>query len=234
MGLSMFEAGPKCRNMIDAKSGDGRERLLDPVDRISEILFGLIMAVTIVGSLSVATAGANEMREVSSAALGCNIAWGMVDAIMYLVRTATERARNRMLAKRVVDSDEHTARRLVAQSLPEHVTSLVGPVEIEAMRQRLLGLSFGDRAILHGRDWIEAGAIFLLVVIATFPVVVPFFVAGNAESALHWSQAIALVMLFAAGVALGRHAGYPFPWRTGIAMAVVGGLVVGAVKALGG
>ena len=36
---------------------DERRRLLDPVDRISEILFGLIMAVTIVGSMSIATAG---------------------------------------------------------------------------------------------------------------------------------------------------------------------------------
>jgi hypothetical protein len=33
------------------------KRLLDPIDRISEILFGLLMAVTIVGSLSIATAG---------------------------------------------------------------------------------------------------------------------------------------------------------------------------------
>ena len=47
-----------------------RERLLDPVDRISEILFGLIMAVTIVGSLSIAAAGKDEVRTVLFAALG--------------------------------------------------------------------------------------------------------------------------------------------------------------------
>ena len=50
-----------------------RERLLNPVDRISEILFGLIMAVTIVGSLSVATAGTAEVRTVMLAALGTMI-----------------------------------------------------------------------------------------------------------------------------------------------------------------
>ena len=71
-----------------------RQRLLDPVDRISEILFGLIMAVTIVGSLSIATAGRNDVGVVLWGALGCNLAWGLVDAVMYLVRTATERARN--------------------------------------------------------------------------------------------------------------------------------------------
>ncbi len=41
---------------MEQAPGDERQRLLDPVDRISEILFGLIMAVTIVGSLSIATA----------------------------------------------------------------------------------------------------------------------------------------------------------------------------------
>ena len=49
--------------------GEERIILLDPVDRISEILFGLIMAVTIVGSLSIATAGSNEVRTVMAAGL---------------------------------------------------------------------------------------------------------------------------------------------------------------------
>ena len=76
-----------------------RERLLDPVDRIFEVLFGLIMAVTIVGSLSIATAGQNDVRTVAWAALGCNVAWGMVDGVMYVIRTMTESTRNRVLAR---------------------------------------------------------------------------------------------------------------------------------------
>jgi hypothetical protein len=59
-----------------------RERLLDPIDRISEILFGMIMAVTIIGSLSIATAGQTQVRTVTLSALGCNLAWGLVDAVM--------------------------------------------------------------------------------------------------------------------------------------------------------
>jgi len=221
-------------NMIQISPGGERKRLLDPVDRISEILFGLIMAMTIVGSLSIATADANEMRAVSSAALGCNIAWGMVDAIMYLVRMATERARNLTLAKQIVGSDSDTAHRVIANALPDHVGALVGPTEIEAMRQRLLATSFTDGGILRPRDWMEAFGVFMLVVVATFPVVAPFFLVSEPRSALRWSQGIALVMLFTAGLALGRYAGHPKPWRTGIAMAAVGALVVAAVKALGG
>ena len=89
------------------------ERLLDPVDRVSEILFGLIMAVTIIGSISVAAAGRIEVRAVVAAALGCNLAWGLVDAVMYLVRTLTERTRHRALAMRVIDAEPAVAHRLI-------------------------------------------------------------------------------------------------------------------------
>ena len=116
--------------------GKERERLLDPVDRISEILFGLIMAVTIVGSLSVATAGRADVRTVMLAALGCNVAWGLVDAVMYVVRTMTERARNRALAKRIVGADAADARRLIADALPPHLATMVGAEELEGMRRR--------------------------------------------------------------------------------------------------
>ena len=68
-------------------------RLLDPIDRVAEILFGLIMAVTIIGALSVADAGRAEIRSVLAAAIACNIAWGLVDAVMYVVRAMTDGAR---------------------------------------------------------------------------------------------------------------------------------------------
>jgi hypothetical protein len=47
----MTVAAPSNGDTFTAES----KRLLGPVDPISEVLFGLIMAVTIVGSLSIAT-----------------------------------------------------------------------------------------------------------------------------------------------------------------------------------
>src|SRR5215468_6161807 len=76
-------------------------RVLDPVDRVSEVIFGLLMAMTFVGSLSVATAGQQEVRTMMITALGCNLAWGLADAVMYLVRTVTERTRNHVLLTRL-------------------------------------------------------------------------------------------------------------------------------------
>ena len=214
--------------------GDERERLLDPVDRISEILFGLIMAVTIVGSLSIATVGQNEVRTVMAAALGCNLAWGLVDAVMYLVRTATERTRNRALAKRILGAEPGQARALIARTLPDALAAVIGPKEIEGMRKNLLALEPADRRVLQPRDFLEALGIFLLVVIATFPVVAPFMFTSDVAKAMRISQAVTLAMLFLAGFALGRHAGHAKPLRTGFMMAVFGAVLIAVVKALGG
>lgn len=218
-----------------AESSEGQwARLLDPVDRISEILFGLIMAVTIVGSLSIATAGKAEVRTVLLAALGCNIAWGLVDAVMYVVRTATERSRVRVLGQRIREADVSIARMLISRALPEHVAIIVGDDELDGMRRRLLARPAAADPLLRPRDFLEAAGVFVMVVLATFPVVAPFIFLTDTARAFQASQITTVVMLFVAGFSLGRHAGHPHPWRTALAMAVFGVLLIAAVKALGG
>ena len=66
-------------------------RLLDPVDRVSEILFGLIMVLTSTNTLSVATAGRAEISTMILGALGCNLAWGIIDAALDLIGCIEER-----------------------------------------------------------------------------------------------------------------------------------------------
>ncbi|HUP06302.1 MAG TPA: hypothetical protein VMU47_04075 [Caldimonas sp.] len=212
----------------------GGTHLLDPVDRISEILFGLIMAVTIVGSLSIATAQKAEVRTVLYAALGCNIAWGLVDALMYLVRTATERSRLRALGLRIRESDPNGGQALIARALPDHLEPFVGASELEAMRAHVLASPPEIGGILGGRDFVEAFAIFGWVVIATFPVVLPFMFVDDLPVAFHWSRIVTVVMLAIVGVALGRYASHPRPLVTGVCAAVGGVLLIAAVKALGG
>jgi VIT1/CCC1 family predicted Fe2+/Mn2+ transporter len=210
-----------------------RSRFVDPINRVSEIMFGLIMAVTIVGSLSIATAGKNEVRTVLMAALGCNLAWGLVDAVMYLVRTLTERTRNLALAKQVVGADKDAAHRLIMATLPEHVATITGPTELEAMRLRLLGPAVPGGGL--GRDdYLAAVGVFILVVAATFPVVVPFLLTGDLARAMNASRVITLAMLFAAGFTLGRYAGHPHPIRIGLLMLTFGAVLILAVIALGG
>jgi VIT1/CCC1 family predicted Fe2+/Mn2+ transporter len=211
-----------------------REPLLHPVDRVSELIFGLFMALTFVGVVSMATADSQEIRTMLHAALGCNIAWGLVDGFMYLVRTLTERGRLITVTRSIREADAEVGRRILQGALPPPVAKLVTPTEIEAMRGRILALAdVPARPRLMRDDFLAAFAVFLIVVISTFPVALPFVFIDDAGTALFVSRAIALAMMFLAGLALGRYAGYG-SWKTGFLMAGLGILVVAAVVALGG
>jgi hypothetical protein len=210
-------------------------RILEPLDRISEILFGLIMAVTIVGSLSIATAGRDDLRTVLVGALGCNLAWGLVDAVMYLVRAASERSRLRRLAARVLSAPAgEAAHASIRAVLPEHVARITGPAELDGMRRRLADLPAARGPLLGVGDYLAAGSVFVLVVLATFPVVLPFLLVDELARAMNLSRAITVALLFVAGVALGRYAGHPRPFLTGSATAVLGVALILLVMALGG
>jgi VIT1/CCC1 family predicted Fe2+/Mn2+ transporter len=192
------------------------------------------MALTFTGSLSVATAGREDVRTMMIAALGCNLAWGLADAVMYLVRTVTERTRNRTLLAQLRTADAAAGQRLVADALPQRLADAVGPAALEGVRRRLAELPAAPTGPRLGpRDFRGALGVFLLVVLATFPVVIPFMLFRETGLALRVSNALSLAMLFAAGWALGRYSGGS-PWRSGLAMAVTGALLIGAIIALGG
>jgi hypothetical protein len=212
-----------------------REPVLSPVDRVSEMLFGLFMALTFVGAISVADQGDAQIRTMFFAALGCNLAWGLVDAVMYLVRTVTDRGRLLTLLRSVRSArDSESGRTLIEGSLSRVAAGLVSTAEIEAMRGRIVALTtLPARPKLNRDDLIAALAIFLIVVAATFPVVLPFVMFEDVGTAKNASRAVALAMLFAGGLALGRYAGYG-SWRVGFAMAGLGTGLVLAINALGG
>ncbi len=213
---------------------EASEPLLHPVDRVSELIFGLFMALTFVGVVSMATAERKEVQAMLHAALGCNLAWGIVDAFMYLVRTITERGRSLTLARAVRAKDAETGRGLIENSLSPALAKLVSTAEIEAIRERIVALpAVPERPKLQRDDLLAALGIFLIVVASTFPVALPFVFIGDAGTALFVSRAIAITMMFLAGLALGRYAGYG-SWKTGAMMAGLGTVVVAVVVALGG
>jgi VIT1/CCC1 family predicted Fe2+/Mn2+ transporter len=216
------------------KAATAREPVLNPVDRVSELLFGLFMALTFVGAVSVAESGQAEIRAMLAAALGCNLAWGLADAVMYLVRTVTDRGRSLTLVRSVRAADPEAGRRLIEGALSSATTGLVSVTEIEAIRGRILALpDLPERPRLEARDLLAALAVFLLVVAATFPVVLPFVIFADVGTAKNVSRAIALAMLFFGGMALGRYAGYG-SWRVGLMMTGLGAALVAAIMALGG
>jgi len=198
-------------------------------------MFGLIMALTFTGSLSVATADRNEVRSMLIGALGCNIAWGVVDAVMYLLAILTERGRNLAILKEVrSSSDPAQARTLIADALPPVVASMMDPAELDSIRSRLIHLEeprVGQGLTLA--DGRAAVGVFLLVFLATLPVALPFVFIHEAHRALRVSNGIALLMLFVGGYYLGQHGGR-HPWLTGLGTLAIGVVLVWATIQLGG
>ena len=207
--------------------------VLDPIDRISEVLFGLIMVLTSTSTLSVISAGRPEVRTMILGALGCNLAWGIIDAGLYVLGCIDERGR-RLLTLRAVRhaASPAEAQRVIAEALPEPLSRL--PHELESMRQELLRLpELPQRPGLTKDDALGAIAVCLLVFLSTFPPVIPFLLWGDVQTALRISNSVAIVMLFACGYAYARGTGLQ-PWRTGLVMVAIGIALVAVAVALGG
>ena len=220
---------------IDQNLPGHSNRVLEPHERISEVLFGLIMVLTFTGSLSVAEAGREDIRVMLIGALGCNIAWGVIDGVLYLMGCLADRGRNLAVFRAVRQaSDPAKGQKLVADALPPIVASILQPAELESIQQRLAQLEDPpERARLKARDWIGAVGVFLLVFLTTFPVVIPFLFMTHAQRALRVSNAIAVAMLFVCGYALGRIIGGR-AWIMGLLMVLLGIVLVGLTIALGG
>jgi hypothetical protein len=221
--------------MLHRNPHNVRRRLLDPMDRVSEILFGLIMVLTFTGSLSAAQAGRGEVREMLVGALGCNLAWGIIDGVMYLMACLADRGRNRHGLRAVRDAaTAEDAHRAITDSMPDAMAEVLQEPELEEMRQRLIRLPDASMQVRLTRDdWLGALGVCLLVFFSVFPVVVPFIFLHDTMLALRMSDGIALAMLFGTGFAFGRCTGHR-PWAMGLSMAVLGSALVGITMALGG
>lgn len=220
--------------MSDENAGSSR-RVLEPYDRVSEVLFGLIMVLTFTGSLSVADAGRDDVRAMLIGALGCNLAWGVIDGMLYLMGCMSEKGRSlrswRALRKAASPAEAH---RVIAGELPAMVATALTPADYEALRRKLLDVPEPPaRPRLGKAEWLGALGVASWVVVTTFPVAVPFLFMDDVARAMRVSNTIAVILLFVAGWAFGRISGYR-PWLTGAAMVLVGVVLVGLTIALGG
>jgi len=211
------------------------KRVLEPHERISEVLFGLIMVLTFTGSLSVAEAGREDVRAMLVGALGCNIAWGIIDGVLYLMGSLAEKGRHLSLLRALRKTTESPkAQRLISAALPPLIASVLQPAEFENIHQRLNQTPEPPaRARFNKDDWLAAVGVFLWVFLTTFPVAIPFIVLHNAKQAMRVSNAVAVAMLFIAGIAYGRSVGRS-AFGFGFAMVVLGGVLVALTIALGG
>ncbi|HUL73588.1 MAG TPA: VIT1/CCC1 transporter family protein [Vicinamibacterales bacterium] len=211
-----------------------RRDVLDPTDRFSEVVFGIIMSMSFTATVHVANAGEQSIRELLYAAVGCNVAWGFVDAVMYVITTVSDRGWAYRLVREISDADDADGgRRIVVENLPGGLADMLPPSVLEGIRTAIAddGRNARPPRVARG-DLAGALGVFLLVVLGTLPVALPFAFLSDVTFALRVSQGIGLAMLFANGVALGHYAGFR-AWRSGVAMLAIGVALVGVIVALG-
>jgi hypothetical protein len=214
---------------------DGERHVLDPATRLGEVLFGLIMVLSFTGSLHVATAGREEIRTMLIGALGCNIAWGIVDAVMYVMNELVDRTRaNTDLCRMKEARTPEEADAVLAARLPPSVVAQLQPGDLARLRERFLALPTSVRkAYPSPRLLREALGVFLLVIGATFPAAAPFLLISDVATALRVSNIVALSVMFVAGWVVGKHAGVS-PLLTGFGVTLIGAGLVGVTTFLGG
>jgi hypothetical protein len=193
------------------------------------------MALTFTCTLGVATADNMNVQTMMIGALGCNLAWGIIDAGVYLLARLNDQGRKILILHAMCQApDLGTAQRIVADALPPLVASIVPSEQLELMRQKLHQLPEPpERPRLTKRDWIGASGLCLLSFLSTFPIVIPFIFISDARLALRSSNVVAIAMMFFCGYAFGYRSGLR-PWATGLSMVAIAGALVGVAIALGG
>lgn len=209
--------------------------VLNPIDRTSEVLFGLIMVLTFTGTISAATDGREEIRDLLWAALGCNLAWGLVDAVMYLMNVALERGHSITVIHRLAGTkDTPATRQVLREEMSPLFTALMTEPELDELGNRLKALPLPTKKnVLTIHDVLAGSEIFLLVFLCTLPVAIPFALLDDVKMAMRISNGIALLQLFVGGIILARYAGFR-KVVTALVYTLIGVSLVSLTMALGG
>jgi hypothetical protein len=193
-------------------SASPRHNVLDPMERISETLFGLIMALTFICSLGIASGTGINIQTMLIGALGCKLAWGIVDGGLYLLARINERGNKALTLRAIRQAPTETARRVIADALPPELAAILPLEQLELLRKRLQQSPeafFGPR--LTKREWTGARRLCLLSFLSTFPLVIPFLFLSDARFAVHMAYTVAIVMLFCSGYVFGIRSGLRYP-----------------------
>ena len=215
-------------------------KYLDPGSAMGEVLFGLIMTLTFTlgAGLVIEEEGRAGAREMLIGILGCNLAWGIIDGVLYVLGNLFERGRlRRIAAQSRATASPDAARALFAGELDE----MLAPVTDVGLRENLYDAMVDGargRTIPPNRvrsEDIKGGlAAGWLVFACSFPAVLPFLFVDDLMLALRISNAILIGLLFIVGHRHAQKHTLARPWITGLVFALIGVFLVAIAIPLGG
>jgi VIT1/CCC1 family predicted Fe2+/Mn2+ transporter len=180
------------------------------------------------------------------AAIGCNIAWGIIDGVLYVLTAMSQRsARVRFINAVHQAPDDATALARIRAEVDERLVALTTPTIRDDLCRDVLSHLRNDRgaadAVAQAKgnsvtldDLAGAGAIFWLELLACVPAVAPFIIfAHQPLFALRVSNGVMIVALFVVGQQWASYTGLNRV-LTGALMACIGLGMVGIAMLLGG
>jgi VIT1/CCC1 family predicted Fe2+/Mn2+ transporter len=223
------------------------ERHLDPGDRLAEFLCGLIMVLTFtLGAGLTIEDGPDAALSLVLAAIGCNIAWGIIDGVLYVLTEMSDRNLRVRFARAVhAAPDDAAAQAVIRTEVEERVGAFASPAARDALGQAMLvqlrSEAGAQAAVAEARasrvtadDLLGAVAIFWLELLACVPAIIPFFVLPHDHLlALRISNGLLIVMLFIVGYKWAGYAGLN-RWLVGLVMSGIGLALVVVALLLGG
>lgn len=215
------------------------DRYVDPATSLAEVMFGLIMTLTFTlgAGIIIEDEGREGARQLLIALIGCNIAWGIIDAALYLVGQLFNRGQRRRLVWAVRNAaDARSASALVANELDDLLQNVTSAAERESLYAHIamnLRLTPSNIGLVTKSDLLGAAASFWLVALASLPAAIPFLIIDEARLALRISNAVLLATLFVTGYWWARYT-LGSPWLVGCAFLIGGIVLVLVAIALGG
>ena len=218
---------------------------LYPHERLVEILYGLVIALTITSAIRVVTGGGtlniNLMVETS---LGAGAAWGIIDAMLYILVVIFQKHRYTRIASKISSArDESEALATIQDDLED---SLVGTLDAEDQKsvyrlvlhaqRRSSKASYTHQPkfiVIAREDIFGAIQVFLAMLMATLVVIVPLWLIGPPHLAVLASNIVAIVALFTVGYTWARHTNIR-KTLFGLALVSLGIAIVGISSVLGG
>jgi VIT1/CCC1 family predicted Fe2+/Mn2+ transporter len=214
-------------------------RYLDPAETLAEVLFGLIMVLTFtIGADLLTTEEQLDAHGLIVAAAGCNVAWGIIDAVLFLLNMLFYRSQRARFYRTLRDATSDTEALAAIQKEYgfEDEPLAVDPADRARLYQSMLVLTSHARPVrvgLKARDFVAAFAVFVLVSATAIPGLVPFMVFDNWEVALRVSNVVLISLLFLVGY-WWAHYTDARPLKVAMIVLIMGVAMVLVAVALGG
>ncbi|GKT10623.1 hypothetical protein DSTSK_39280 [Desulforhabdus sp. TSK] len=218
---------------------------LDPIDALFTIFFSILFALLFTLSYGIliyhgvipSSFAGGYGQELFVTILGAVTAWGIIDGVLYVLGESLARRERYRLLQYVQTSDSEEE---AAGAIASELDFILEPITSDEQRHALyhdirVYLSQAEpQAIgIQRKDVVGAVATVLLSVAAVLPSLLPLLLPDNTVMAIHISNVVSFIVIFAAGYGWGLHTDAN-PWKIGLLLSSVCLAMVLVAMLLGG